>query len=87
MEISGVLTALVVGAVLGVLGRLVVPGRQPIGCLLTIAVGIVAALAGTAIAEALDVAVTPGIDWLEVLIQVVAAALGVSAVATFLRRR
>ncbi|MGH4019523.1 MAG: GlsB/YeaQ/YmgE family stress response membrane protein [Pseudonocardiaceae bacterium] len=87
MEISGVLTALVVGAVLGVLGRLVVPGRQPIGCLLTITVGIVAALAGTAIAEALDVAVTPGIDWLEVLIQVVAAALGVSAVATFLRRR
>lgn len=87
MEISGILTALVVGMALGVLGRLVVPGRQPIGCLLTITVGIVAALAGTAIAEALDVAVTPGIDWLEVLIQVVAAALGVSAVATFLRRR
>ncbi len=44
MEISGVISALVVGVVIGVLGRLVVPGRQHIGILWTVVVGIAAAL-------------------------------------------
>jgi uncharacterized membrane protein YeaQ/YmgE (transglycosylase-associated protein family) len=79
MEISGIITAIVIGIVIGVLGRLVVPGRQHIGILLTIVVGIVAALIGAAIASAIGVDDTKGIDWIEWLIQIGLAALGVAA--------
>ena len=44
MPITGVITAILIGIVVGVLGRLVVPGRQPIGMLVTILVGIVSGL-------------------------------------------
>lgn len=81
MEIGGFISAIVIGIVVGILGRLVVPGRQAIGLLLTILVGIVAALIGTFLAQAIGVADTRGIDWLELAIQVVLAAIGVSAVA------
>ncbi|AZP15723.1 GlsB/YeaQ/YmgE family stress response membrane protein [Streptomyces aquilus] len=79
MEISGIISAIVIGIVIGVLGRLVVPGRQRIGILLTIVVGIVAALLGSAIAAGLDVADTKGVDWVEWLIQIGLAAVGVAA--------
>ncbi|MEV0964427.1 MULTISPECIES: GlsB/YeaQ/YmgE family stress response membrane protein [unclassified Streptomyces] len=79
MEISGIFSAIVIGIVVGVLGRLVLPGRQHIGVLWTIAVGIVAALIGTAFAAALGVADTKGIDWIEWLIQIGLAAVGVAA--------
>ncbi|GJF21392.1 GlsB/YeaQ/YmgE family stress response membrane protein [Streptomyces flaveolus] len=79
MEISGIISAVVIGIVIGVLGRLVVPGRQRIGILWTIAVGIVAALIGSALAAAFGVADTKGVDWVEWLIQIALAALGVVA--------
>jgi len=79
MEITGIITAIVVGIVIGALGRLVLPGRQHIGILWTIAVGIVAALIGTAIAAGLGVASTGGVDWIELLIQIALAAVGVAA--------
>ncbi|MEV4920698.1 GlsB/YeaQ/YmgE family stress response membrane protein [Streptomyces tirandamycinicus] len=79
MEISGILSAIVIGIVVGVLGRLVLPGRQHIGILWTIVVGIVAALIGTALAAALGVADTDGVDWIEWLIQIGLAAVGVAA--------
>ncbi|UNS95837.1 GlsB/YeaQ/YmgE family stress response membrane protein [Streptomyces tubbatahanensis] len=78
MDISGVISTLVVGVVIGALGRLVLPGRQRIGFLWTILVGIVAAFIGTAIAGAVGVADTRGFDWIELIIQIVLAALGVS---------
>ncbi|MEV0692923.1 MULTISPECIES: hypothetical protein [unclassified Streptomyces] len=79
MEIGGIISAIVIGIVIGVLGRLVVPGRQRIGVLWTILVGIVAALIGSAIAAAIGVADTKGVDWIEWLIQIGLAALGVAA--------
>ncbi|MEU1473990.1 MULTISPECIES: GlsB/YeaQ/YmgE family stress response membrane protein [Streptomyces] len=81
MEISGVISAIVIGIVIGVLGRLVVPGRQHIGMLWTILIGIVAAFIGTGIAAGLDVADTKGVDWVEWLIQIAVAALGVAALS------
>ncbi|GAA0593513.1 GlsB/YeaQ/YmgE family stress response membrane protein [Streptomyces crystallinus] len=80
MEISGIITAIIIGAIIGVLGRLALPGRQHTGFLWTIAVGIVAALVGTAIAAGFDVADTKGIDWIELAIQIALAAVGVAAV-------
>ncbi|KAB2971216.1 MULTISPECIES: GlsB/YeaQ/YmgE family stress response membrane protein [unclassified Streptomyces] len=79
MEISGIISAIVIGIVIGVLGRLVVPGRQHIGVLWTILVGIVAALIGSAIAAGLGVNDTDGVDWVEWLIQIGLAAVGVAA--------
>jgi uncharacterized membrane protein YeaQ/YmgE (transglycosylase-associated protein family) len=79
MEVSGIISAILIGIVIGVLGRLVVPGRQRIGVLWTIVVGIAAALIGSALAGAFGVAHTDGPDWVEWLIQIVLAALGVAA--------
>ncbi|MDT0396091.1 MULTISPECIES: GlsB/YeaQ/YmgE family stress response membrane protein [Streptomyces] len=79
MEIDGIISAIVIGVVIGVLGRLVVPGRQRIGVLWTILVGIVAALIGSAVAAAFGVADTDGVDWVEWLIQIGLAAVGVTA--------
>lgn len=81
MGIGSIISALIVGLIIGALGRLLAPGKQKISILLTLLVGIVAAFAGTAIAVPLGVAVTPGFDWIELLIQVVLAAVGVSALS------
>jgi uncharacterized membrane protein YeaQ/YmgE (transglycosylase-associated protein family) len=81
MTASGIITAIIIGAIVGVLGRLVVPGRQYIGVWLTVIVGIIAALLGTVIANALGVNNTPGVDWIELLIQVGLAAVGVAIVS------
>ncbi|MEV0259306.1 GlsB/YeaQ/YmgE family stress response membrane protein [Streptomyces sp. NPDC050732] len=87
MEISGLISAILIGAVIGILGRLVIPGRQRIGLLWTIVVGIVAALIGTAVAAGLGVADTDGVDWGEWLIQIALAALGVVALDRVKLRR
>jgi uncharacterized membrane protein YeaQ/YmgE (transglycosylase-associated protein family) len=86
MSPASVLGAIVIGAIIGVLGRLVVPGRQKMPIWLTVLVGIVAALIGTGIARALGVEDTPRIDWVELLIQVLVAAVGVALVSSVRRR-
>lgn len=87
MKVSGIFTAIVIGVVIGAPGRLVIPGRQRIGIWWTILVGIVAALAGTAIAGAFNVADTKGIAWIELAIQIGLTALGVVGVERFTGRR
>jgi len=76
-----IISAIVVGLIIGALGRLVLPGRQDISILLTIVIGIVAALVGSLIASALGVGDTRGIDWIKLIIQVALAAGGVALVA------
>jgi uncharacterized membrane protein YeaQ/YmgE (transglycosylase-associated protein family) len=76
-----IISAIVVGLIIGALGRLVVPGRQDMSIWLTIAIGIVAALVGSLIASALGVGATRGIDWIKLIIQVALAAAGVALVA------
>ncbi|WP_394435010.1 GlsB/YeaQ/YmgE family stress response membrane protein [Streptomyces sp. SGAir0957] len=78
MEIAGILSAIVIGIVVGVLGRLALPGRQRIGVVATIVVGIVAAFLGSAVAAGFGVQDTNGVDWIEWLIQIGLAALGVA---------
>ncbi|WP_049568941.1 GlsB/YeaQ/YmgE family stress response membrane protein [Nonomuraea sp. SBT364] len=81
MTIQSILGAIVIGAVIGAIGRLLLPGKQAIGWILTIVVGIVAALIGTVIAQVLGVETTSGIDWIELVMQVVLAIVGVGLVA------
>jgi uncharacterized membrane protein YeaQ/YmgE (transglycosylase-associated protein family) len=88
VTITGIITAIIIGAIIGALGRLVVPGRQSIPIWLTIVVGIVAAFIGTALARALGLPTsTSGIDWIELLVQVIVAAVGVALVAGLWGRR
>ena len=88
MTITGIISAILIGVVVGVLGRLLVPGKQRIGMLLTILVGIAAAFLGTALARAMGIpTATNGVDWLELLVQVVVAALGVALISGLTARR
>lgn len=76
MDISGIISAIVVGLIVGALGRLVVPGKQDMAIWLTILVGIVAALIGSAIAGAIGLGF-----FLTLVIQILLAAGGVYAIA------
>jgi uncharacterized membrane protein YeaQ/YmgE (transglycosylase-associated protein family) len=87
MTATGIIMAIIIGAIIGALGRLVVPGRQNIPVWLTIVVGIGAALLGSVIAGALGVRDTAGFDWTEFFIQVVLAAIGVALVSGVSGRR
>ncbi|GAA2634177.1 GlsB/YeaQ/YmgE family stress response membrane protein [Paractinoplanes durhamensis] len=87
MEISGIITAIIIGLIIGALGRLAVPGKQNIPIWLTIVIGIVAALIGTFIAAAIGVDDTDGIDWIELILQIALAAGGVVLVAGLRSRR
>ena len=63
MTITGVITAIIIGAIIGGLARLILPGKQNIPIWLTIVVGIVAAVIGTFIARAVGIpTVTSGIS-------------------------
>lgn len=88
MTVTGIITAIVIGAIIGALARLILPGKQNIPIWLTIVVGIVAALLGTILARALGISTnTRGIDWLELLVQLVLAVIGVAIVAGAKGRR
>nr|WP_221381982.1 GlsB/YeaQ/YmgE family stress response membrane protein [Actinoplanes polyasparticus] len=86
MTVSGIITALIVGLLVGALGRLVVPGKQNIPVWLTMAIGVVAALLGTILARAAGID-TSGFSLLTLLIQIGLAALGVAVVAGTAGRR
>lgn len=87
MGIGSIIGAVIIGIVLGYLGKLVAPGRQAIPWWLTIGVGIIAAFIGIFIAGALGVGDTRGIDWIEHLIQLAIAAIGVTIAAGVAGRR
>jgi len=87
VEVTGFFTAILIGLLIGALGRLVVPGRQNIPIWLTLLIGVLAAILGTFVAGALGVDDTAGVDWIELIIQVAFAAVGVSLAAGRYGRR
>ncbi|MCE0761449.1 GlsB/YeaQ/YmgE family stress response membrane protein [Pseudonocardia kujensis] len=88
MTITGIISAIIVGLIIGALGRLVVPGRQPIPIWLTLIIGIVAAFIGGFIASALGYGnANGGIPWILILIQVIVAAILVVITANLYGRR
>ncbi|PRZ44394.1 putative membrane protein YeaQ/YmgE (transglycosylase-associated protein family) [Antricoccus suffuscus] len=74
----GIFAAIITGAIIGALARLFMKGKQPIGILWTIIIGIVAAVVGYYIAQAFGVADTNGFDWIRWIISVVLAIIGIS---------
>ena len=69
----GWLWAIIVGFVLGLIAKAVIPGKQHSPLWLTTIFGILGAIVGNAIARALGVAETRGIDWSRHAFQLVAA--------------
>ena len=78
--ISSIIGAIIVGAIIGALGRLILPGKQNISIVMTIIIGIVASLIG-----GLILGFTAynnnngGIPWLSLLVGAIRAALGIMA--------
>ncbi len=79
--ISLIVYYVIIGLIIGALGRLIVPGRNPIGLLMTIVLGIVGALAGGMISFAL------GLHGLLSLIVSVLVAAGLVYLVSGSRRR
>lgn len=76
---SVIIVWLVIGLVIGGLARLLVPGRQHVGLIMTILIGIVAALLGGIITTAI---IGAGHTIITFIVALVAAALLVSAFTT-----
>lgn len=81
MSVGGVFTAILAGIVIGALGRLIIPGRQAIGWILTFAVGLVGAFVGGFLAEGMNIDVW----WQTLIVQVVVAAILVLVINGFTR--
>jgi uncharacterized membrane protein YeaQ/YmgE (transglycosylase-associated protein family) len=79
LTVSVLIAWLLIGLVVGGLARLLVPGRQHIGLILTIGIGIVAALLGGIITTAL---IGAGHAVITFIVALIAAALLVSAFTT-----
>jgi uncharacterized membrane protein YeaQ/YmgE (transglycosylase-associated protein family) len=94
MHVTGILSAILIGALVGVLGRLVLPGRQRIGVFVTLLIGVGAALLGTLVANRLGIDDnTPASfagaewDWIELGIQVGFAVVGTALAAAVTHTR
>ncbi len=83
MTFGSVIMTILVGVVIGALGRLVVRGPQRMSWILTILVGIAAAFMGTWLAALLGVNDTRGVDWIELFLQIGVAAVLVALVARY----
>jgi uncharacterized membrane protein YeaQ/YmgE (transglycosylase-associated protein family) len=81
MTVSGIFTAILAGIVIGALGRLIIPGRQAIGWILTFAVGVVGAFVGGFLANGLNIDVW----WQVLIVQVVVAAILVLLINSLIR--
>lgn len=85
------LWAILVGLVLGVIARALIPGRQGIPLWLTVIFGMLGSVLGNAVATWAGVGDTKGVDWIRHVLQlagaVVVVALGSPVWATIRGRR
>ena len=70
---GNIIGTIVFGAVIGVLARLVIPGKQAMGWIITVVIGIAGALIGYWIWGEISGVDTKGIDWIRWAISVAAA--------------
>jgi uncharacterized membrane protein YeaQ/YmgE (transglycosylase-associated protein family) len=80
LDVASILGYIVVGAIVGVLARFLVPGDDPIGIVGTIVLGIVGALIGGWAAGAIFED-TSGVDWIASIVAAVLLVLAWRAIA------
>ena len=74
--IGSIILAIIVGAIIGVVARLVMPGKQNIGMIMTVLIGAVGGLIGSAVAGQFGYHnANGGIAWIPFLIGVAAAVI------------
>jgi uncharacterized membrane protein YeaQ/YmgE (transglycosylase-associated protein family) len=74
--LTTIIVTVILGAIIGALARLVLPGRQNISTLMTVVLGIVGALIGSWLwTGVFNKGNTSGIDWIALLMGVVVAAV------------
>ncbi len=83
VEIIG---TIIFGAVIGMLARLVLPGRQNISAIVTVILGVLGALIGYWLWGMMGGGDTSGIDWIRWIISIIAAAVLVVAYIAFTGR-
>jgi uncharacterized membrane protein YeaQ/YmgE (transglycosylase-associated protein family) len=71
--IFGWIGTIIFGAIIGLLARIVLKGKQPYGLLITVLLGVVGALIGYWVWGLIGNGNTFGIDWIRWVISVVAA--------------
>jgi uncharacterized membrane protein YeaQ/YmgE (transglycosylase-associated protein family) len=89
MQVHDILSAILIGALIGTLGRLVIPGRQRIGVFITVLIGIGAAWLGAKVAGFFGADDHPARldwinlrwDWVALAIQVGFAVVGIALAA------
>ncbi|MEE1770394.1 MULTISPECIES: GlsB/YeaQ/YmgE family stress response membrane protein [unclassified Streptomyces] len=69
----GWLWAIIVGLVLGLIAKAILPGKQNIPLWLTIIFGMIGSVLGNAVATWIGVNDTKGIDWIRHLLQLIGA--------------
>ncbi|TDE29120.1 GlsB/YeaQ/YmgE family stress response membrane protein [Actinomadura sp. 6K520] len=87
MTIGGLAAAVVLGVAVGTLGRLIVPDRESMPIWFAMAAGIVAAFAGTGLADVFGVTEGEGWSFGETVLQLVAAVVGVLVVTALWPKR
>lgn len=86
--LTTIILALIAGAIVGPLARLVLPGHQNISVLMTVILGAIGSLIGSWLyLVATGKTDTPGIDWIAGLIGVVVAAALILIYGAITRRR
>ena len=73
--ISTIIGAIILGAIIGALGRLLVPGKQNISIIVTIIIGIIANVVVTWIVTALGYQNQSGIAWIPLILGAIVAAI------------
>lgn len=84
--VGTIIGLIIAGIIIGGLARLFLPGKQAIGMVATIVVGIVGTLVGYWIAAALGVEKTNGVDWIRWIISIVVAVVLVAITTSIMGR-
>jgi len=79
--------AIIAGLIIGVIARLLRPGKQDIPLWLTIVIGMAGAIIGNLLASAIGVRDTSGIDWIRHILQIGIAIVLIGLVEPVWRRR
>jgi uncharacterized membrane protein YeaQ/YmgE (transglycosylase-associated protein family) len=82
MDPQGIISALLAGIVIGLIARILVPSMQPIGCIVTIIIGIIGAFLGLGAGQFFGYAES---FWLVLITQVFIATILVAITAALFR--
>jgi len=82
MDPQGIISALLAGIVIGLIARILVPSMQPIGCIVTIIIGIIGAFLGLGAGELFGYAES---FWLVLITQIFIATILVAITAALFR--